>query len=133
MVRGLLRADVERYGALVLTEASRPLLRGETTLWLREDPAAPVRRPKRSTPAATVSSPLWEALRACRKRLADEHGVPPYVVFHDATLAAMLSERPSSAAELLDLPGVGQAKLARYGDAFLEVLRGADAGNDSSS
>ncbi len=134
VVRGLLRADVERYGALVLTEASRPLLRGETTLWLREDPAAPARRAtKRPAPAAPASSPLWEALRACRKRLADEHGVPPYVVFHDATLAAMLSERPSSAADLLDLPGVGQAKLARYGDAFLEVLREADAGNDSSS
>ncbi|MGE3773256.1 MAG: DNA helicase RecQ [Gammaproteobacteria bacterium] len=127
VVRGLLRADVERYGALTLTETSRPLLRGETTLWLREDPAAVVRRAKRATPAAAVapSSPLWEALRACRKRLADEHGVPPYVIFHDATLVAMASARPSCAADLLTLPGVGQAKLARYGDAFLEVLREA--------
>ena len=126
VVRGLLRADVERYGALTLTEASRPLLRGETTLWLREDPAAAVRRAKRATPAASApSSLLWEALRACRKRLADEHGVPPYVIFHDATLVAMAAARPSSADDLLSLPGVGQAKLARYGDAFLQVLREA--------
>lgn len=128
VVRGLLRTDVERFGALVLTEASRPLLRGETELWLREDPVAPARKTARrggATTAAPVSSPLWEALRACRKRLADEHGVPPYVIFHDATLAAMAAERPDSAAAMLNLPGVGQAKLARYGDAFLEVLREA--------
>lgn len=126
VVRGLLRADVERFGALVLTESSRPLLRGETELWLREDPlGAPAsRKPKRSSAAVdATSSPLWEALRACRKRLADEHGVPPYVIFHDATLAAMASERPVSREDMLTLPGVGQAKLARYGEAFLDVLR----------
>jgi len=126
VVRGLLRADVERFGALVLTESSRPLLRGETELWLREDPlGAPAsRKPKRSGASVdAASSPLWEALRACRKRLADEHGVPPYVIFHDATLAAMASERPVSREDMLTLPGVGQAKLARYGEAFLDVLR----------
>jgi ATP-dependent DNA helicase RecQ len=126
VVRGLLRADVDRFGALVLTESSRPLLRGETELWLREDPlGAPAsRKPKRSGASVdAASSPLWEALRACRKRLADEHGVPPYVIFHDATLAAMATERPVSPADLLSLPGVGQAKLARYGEAFLDVLR----------
>lgn len=126
VVRGLLRADVERFGALVLTESSRPLLRGETELWLREDPlGVPAsRKPKRSGASVdAASSPLWEALRACRKRLADEHGVPPYVIFHDATLAAMASERPVSREDMLTLPGVGQAKLARYGEAFLDVLR----------
>jgi len=126
VVRGLLRTEVERYGALTLTEASRPLLRGETQLWLREDPAVTIKRPKRAALAdLPASSPLWDALRACRKRLADEHGVPPYVIFHDSTLVAMAATRPASAADLLNLPGVGQAKLARYGDAFLEVLREA--------
>ncbi len=126
VVRGLLRADVERFGALVLTEASRPLLRGETELWLREDPAAPARKARRggtATFAPAVAAPLWDALRACRKRLADEHGVPPYVIFHDSTLAAMASLQPSSVEDLLSVPGVGQAKLARYGEAFLDVLR----------
>ena len=129
VVRGLLQSDVERFGALVLTAASRPLLRGETELWLREDPVvAPTRRKKRAASSAAMAptgSPLWEALRACRKRLADEHGVPPYVIFHDTTLAAMAAERPASIAELLSLPGVGQAKLSRYGEAFLAVLREA--------
>ncbi len=124
-VRGLLRADVERYGALALTDASRPLLRGETTLWLREDPAASVQRTRRPVSRAAPESPLWDALRACRKRLADAHGVPPYVIFHDATLIAMATTRPASPADLLNLPGVGRSKLDRYGDAFLEVLRSA--------
>ena len=130
VVRGLLRADVERFGALVLTEASRPLLRGENELWLREDTVAPARKGRRSVaaPAASnVAAPLWEALRACRKKLADEHGVPPYVIFHDATLAAMANLQPANAEELLGVPGVGQSKLARYGDAFLEVLRNPPA------
>jgi ATP-dependent DNA helicase RecQ len=127
VVRGLLRADMERFGALVLTEASRPLLRGETELWLREDPEAKVRKTRRSgaTAPAPGESPLWDALRARRRELADEHGVPPYVIFHDATLAAMAEQRPLTRAELLNIPGIGQAKLERYGDEFLEVLREA--------
>ncbi len=127
VVRGLLRADVERFGALVLTEPSRPLLRGETELWLREDPEAKARKTRRSasTAPAPGESPLWDALRARRRELADEHGVPPYVIFHDATLAAMAEHRPLTRAELLNIPGIGQAKLERYGDEFLEVLREA--------
>jgi len=127
VVRGLMRADVERYGALVLTEASRPLLRGETELWLREDGQAKARKTRRNTSAAPApgESPLWDALRARRRELADEHGVPPYVIFHDATLAAMAEQRPLTRAELLNIPGIGQAKLERYGDEFLQVLREA--------
>ncbi len=131
VVQGLLRSDVERYGALMLTEASRPLLRGEARLRLREDPPAPARRAGRAAVVAAErpSSALWEALRACRRRLADAHGVPPYVIFHDSTLAAMAAQRPTEPAALLELPGVGQTKLARYGAAFLEVLR-ADAATE---
>jgi ATP-dependent DNA helicase RecQ len=66
---------------------------------------------------------LWEALRECRRRLAAEHAVPPYVIFHDATLLQMVAQRPASADELLALSGVGRAKLERYGQVFLEAIR----------
>ncbi len=65
---------------------------------------------------------LFDALRTCRRELADEAGVPAYIVFGDKVLLEMVSRRPTSPSELLQVPGVGQAKLERYGDAFLEVL-----------
>ena len=128
LVRGYLRADVDRYGALVLTQAGRPLLRGDVSLRLREDPTTPVRsRKRRSTQAvAEEDMGLWHALRACRKELADAQDVPAYVIFSDATLAAMIEVRPRTAAELLGVSGVGRTKLEKYGDAFLRVIRGAD-------
>jgi ATP-dependent DNA helicase RecQ len=70
--------------------------------------------------------PLWNALRGCRKRLAEEHGVPPYVIFHDATLREMLAFRPTTPEQLLGITGVGQSKLERFGDEFLEVIRAAE-------
>jgi ATP-dependent DNA helicase RecQ len=128
LVRGYLRADVDRYGALVLTDTSRPLLRGDVTLRLREDPAAPVRSRKRrgAQPVAEGDAGLWNALRACRKELADVQGVPPYVIFHDATLAEMIAARPRTTSELLGISGVGKTKLEKYGEAFLRVIRAAD-------
>jgi len=127
MVQGYLRSDAERYGALRLTPRSRPLLKGEEQVWLREDPSA--KRAARKT--ARVASyevppegePLWEALRELRTRLSREASVPPYVIFHDATLREMVRLRPSSSAELLALQGIGETKLERYGEAFLNVLR----------
>ena len=97
LVRGYLRADVDRYGALVLTQTSRPLLRGDVTLRLREDPTTPARSRKRrgAQPVAEEDMGLWNALRACRKELADAQGVPPYVIFHDATLAEMIARAPA--------------------------------------
>ena len=127
MVQGYLRSDAERYGALRLTPRSRPLLKGEERVWLREDPAA--KRAARKTarvPSYQVppeGESLWEALRELRTRLAREAGVPPYVIFHDATLREMVRLRPSSPTELLALQGVGETKLERYGEAFLQVLR----------
>jgi len=126
VVLGYLRADPERYGGLALTEQSRPLLRGETKLELREDRKAPSAR-KKARGADTISPEderLFEALRECRKRIAAEQGVPPYVIFHDATLKAMAAERPTSPEALLGITGVGRAKLERYGERFLDVLRG---------
>ena len=63
-----------------------------------------------------------EALRACRKQLADKQGVPPYVIFHDTTLFDMLERRPSTLGELAEVSGVGAAKLEKYGDLFLQTL-----------
>jgi ATP-dependent DNA helicase RecQ len=126
LVQGYVRIDHEGYGAVGLTEASRGLLRGETTLRVREDPKTPAAaRKKRAGPSevAPQDEPLWEALRECRKELAAEHNVPPYVIFHDATLRQMVALKPVDDAALLAVGGVGQAKLARYGERFLEVLR----------
>jgi ATP-dependent DNA helicase RecQ len=129
VVKGYLRVDHEGFGALALTEASRALLRGETTLRVREDTkAAPRKKAKTRGPAGDVAPEhegLWEALRECRRQLAQEQNVPPYVIFHDATLKAMLAERPSDEQALLAISGVGQAKLERYGERFLSVLKAA--------
>ena len=127
VVQGYLRVDQDRYGALVLTESSRPLLRGEVEVRLREDPkeTAVRKKAKVSTSVAALSEAdqaLFEALRELRRRLAAEHGVPPYVIFHDATLIGMATLRPSSEDELLAVNGVGQAKLERYGSEFLNEL-----------
>ncbi|MFI2810405.1 MULTISPECIES: DNA helicase RecQ [Microbulbifer] len=129
VVRGYLEVDGEAFGALKLTQACRPLLRGEEEIQLRKLPAAARQGPgeRRTTSATeidTADQPLWEALRACRKRLADERGVPPYVVFHDATLREMVAAKPQSEVELLAISGVGDSKLARFGADFLEVLQG---------
>jgi ATP-dependent DNA helicase RecQ len=125
IVMGYLRADAERYGALVLTPKSREILRGEKPLELRKDPTR-TKKPKRTTSAPAPVGPedadLWDALRACRRDLADEHGVPAYVIFHDRTLHEMMLYRPRNADELLAINGIGQAKLERYGERFLEVL-----------
>jgi ATP-dependent DNA helicase RecQ len=127
LVRNYLRAEVERFGALVLTDLSRPLLRGDVSLRLREDgsSAARSRKKRGAQPVAVADAGLWEALRACRKQLADAQGVPPYVIFHDATLLEMTAARPRTTAELSAISGVGGAKLAKYGDIFLSVIRDA--------
>jgi ATP-dependent DNA helicase RecQ len=127
VVNGCLRADATRFGALVLTEASRKILRGEQVLRLRDDPVATrkskSRRPASGAEIAIVDTVLWDALRECRQRLATEHNVPPYVIFHDSTLRQMLTDKPADADQFLELSGVGQAKLNRYGDEFLAVIR----------
>ncbi len=71
-------------------------------------------------------SDLWQALRDCRKKLADDNNVPPYVIFHDATLSQMAATKPKTSEALLEISGVGQTKLDRYGSDFLEVVRLAE-------
>jgi ATP-dependent DNA helicase RecQ len=126
IVQGYLSVNHEGFGALTLMDASRALLRGETTLRVREEAKAPTSRKKPRSPLGDVApdeQEMWEALRECRRQLAAEHNVPPYVIFHDATLRQMLAERPADREGLLGISGVGQAKLERYGERFLEVLR----------
>jgi ATP-dependent DNA helicase RecQ len=128
VARGLLDVDAQAYGGLKLNDACRGLLRGEETIQLRRDiktTAAAVAR-KQGVAVDAEDQGLWNALRACRKRLAEEHGVPPYVIFHDATLREMLEFRPTTASQLLSITGVGQSKLERFGDEFLEVIREAE-------
>lgn len=125
IARGLISVDIEGHGNLCLTEASRPVLRGEEKLWLRKEQKAP--KTTRKTQRATIDLlesdiPLWEALRACRRRLAEEFDVPPYVVFHDATLREMLEQRPLTRQQFSRLSGVGAAKLDRYAEAFIAVI-----------
>lgn len=130
---GLLQVQMEGHGGLNLTEAARPLLRGETKLWLRRDNEAgrrAISRAERTSRtreafADAKEDPLWQALKAMRLQLAREQGVPPYVIFHDSTLLEILNQRPSSLTELERISGVGQAKLARYGDQFLKVVEDA--------
>ncbi|WP_444944630.1 DNA helicase RecQ [Microbulbifer sp. ZKSA006] len=126
IVRGYLEVEGEFQG-LRLTEICRPLLRREETLSLRKLPAKAARAQGRDNRNLDDLTPenqvLWEALRDCRKQLAEERGVPPYVVFHDATLRGMVQAHPQTRSELLAVSGVGDSKLERFGDAFLAVLR----------
>ena len=125
VVLGLMTVDSQGYGALQLSEKSRPLLRGEVDLPLRRDllVASKTRKPKRKTVDIAVENQgLFDALRECRKELADEGGVPPYVIFHDATLMQMAEEKPNSSESMLEISGVGQTKLDRYGSSFLKVI-----------
>ncbi|QFY43331.1 DNA helicase RecQ [Candidatus Methylospira mobilis] len=133
---GLLDVDMEGYGGLRLSEAARPVLRSEQTVRLRRD-AAPVKpkagKDERGTQARTAlvgpgEDLLWTALKAKRLELAREQGVPPYVIFHDSTLLEILNRKPKMLSEMGLLNGVGQAKLAKYGDIFLQVI--AEAEND---
>ncbi|WP_054113447.1 DNA helicase RecQ [Marinagarivorans algicola] len=117
--------DVDReFGSLLLTESCRALLRGEVNVELRKDAKITTKRGKRQAIEVDHEDlPLWHALRQCRRRLSEEYGVPPYVIFHDASLKHMLEVRPQSTQQLMQVSGVGDAKAQKYGQSFLDVLR----------
>ena len=121
---GYVDIDVDRHGALCLTEKCREVLRGGQKLELRKQlkQEKTTRDNKKKSNIRPQDHPLWDALRALRTTLAEEAGVPPYVIFHDATLQEMLKKRPSSKQELSRISGVGEQKLARYGQAFLAEI-----------
>lgn len=127
---GYLEADIQAYGGIKLTETARPVLRGEVEVWLRRDEDSGKRKSSKAERGARAKEgyaeanedPLWHALKAKRTELAREQGVPPYVIFHDSTLLEILNQKPGSLSEMGNISGIGQAKLTRYGDAFLQVL-----------
>jgi ATP-dependent DNA helicase RecQ len=131
LAAGLLATDAEGFGTLRLTSASRDVLVGHRSIHMREE-TRPARRASRRRDSQLVTGaslgieayeqPLWDALRGLRSRLAKQHGVPAYVIFHDATLLAMLRAMPENEEDLASISGIGEAKLKRYGRDFLEVI-----------
>ncbi len=121
---GYIDIDIERHGALRLTEKCRPVLRGEQQLQLRklsvEEKAS--KEKKQKSPVRPQDQVLWEALRLLRQEIAGESGVPPYVIFHDSTLQEMLKKRPQSTNDMNRISGVGEQKLKRYGKQFLNEI-----------
>ena len=124
--RGLVEVDFEGFGALKLTEACRPILRGEQQLMLRKDQQPEkikAEKEARKQSDTAQNATLWEALRAKRREIADAQDIPPYIIFHDATLMAMMEAKPASLHQLANLPGVGERKLKLYGEQFLAVIK----------
>ncbi len=138
--RGFLTVDPEGYGGLQLTAKAKPVLKGIEELHLRQEtlskPAARRRAAAKKVTAATASlgddtaeQALFETLRELRRRLAAEQELPPYVIFHDKTLAAMAVHKPTTPEQFLSLSGVGEAKLERYGEAFMSAIRQEGTGS----
>ena len=156
LARHLLELDAEGYGGLRLTPAAKPVLSGAQSLLLRRESPAPLKagraarlsrdrerdRPATRLPVSArhgesrlesdgepdpATLELFQRLRALRRRLAEEQSVPPYVIFHDRVLLELARLRPASADDLLQVSGVGQAKLERYGPAFLDEIHAAGA------
>ena len=123
VARGYLRVDVDRFGALRLEEQCRQLLRGEEAIELRRDAAK--KKGKQTTKTnlpADIDVVLWEALRDRRRELAEDQGVPPYVIFHDRTLQEMCTALPENLTQFSRLTGVGERKLDKYGSDFIAVI-----------
>lgn len=126
VARGLVAVDFDRFGALQLTEACRPILRGEQQLMLRKDlKATKIKGSKRESRqfGKTDDTLLWNALRAKRKSIAETQNVPPYIIFLDATLMAMLEAKPTNRQQMSLLSGIGERKLELYADEFLAVIK----------
>lgn len=135
MARGLILVDVAAYGSLRLTDECRPILRGEEAVRLRFDRKnsskssgksarnnAGIDRATEAYGLTPADVPLFEHLKQIRKRLADEQGVPSFVVFHDKTLRQMAANKPTSLSVFAGLEGVGETKLARYGEDFIQAI-----------
>ncbi len=120
--QGLIDEAQDGYSVLSLNALSWQVLRGERPVSIARA-VKPARRSKDGTRASSTNDSLFERLRALRKRLADENGLPPYVVFHDSTLREMAEHMPLDLDQFAALPGVGQAKLARYGEQFIAAVR----------
>jgi ATP-dependent DNA helicase RecQ len=127
IVRGAIEVDHDSFGALRMTQTAQPILRGAVQVSFRRDRTATTsiaalkKKPERMA-LDPASSSLYEILRAERTRLAREQRVPAYVIFHDATLAAIATARPGTLNELGEIPGMGKTKIERYGAAVLAAV-----------
>ena len=127
LARELLMVEGD-YSTLALTDASATVLRGERQVMLRREPEKPARAAKRPKQSAAVADlpeqavPVFERLRAWRGSTAKEQGVPAYVVFHDATLRQIAAQAPTTLADLGTINGIGESKLAKYGQQILDTL-----------
>jgi ATP-dependent DNA helicase RecQ len=129
MAQGLLSVE-GNYQTFVLTEASREVMRGERPVMMRRDPPKQARARVRSSAKQTAAeaqlpaeaTPVFEQLRSWRGATAKEQGVPAYVIFHDATLREIATRMPTSLDELGTISGIGENKLAKYGQGVLETL-----------
>ncbi|CAD0184360.1 ATP-dependent DNA helicase RecQ [Ruegeria sp. THAF57] len=128
MGHDLVRPDPDRHGALRMTEAAKPILKGEAQINLRKDTIRKAtRRPAVKAMVAEEDAPLLSALKAKRRALAESQRVPAYVIFPDRTLIEMAETRPMTLDDMARIGGVGAKKLERYGDTFLEVIAGEAA------
>ncbi|MCA3450365.1 MAG: DNA helicase RecQ [Rhodobacter sp.] len=126
MGRDLVRPDADRHGALRMTDAARPILRGEASITLRRDTVQSAgAKPAVRSLVSDGDAPLLSALKAKRRALAEAAGVPAYIVFADRTLIEMAERRPRSLDDMARITGVGAKKLESFGAAFLEVITGA--------
>ncbi len=118
--------DINQFNVLKLTPKAIPILKGQESVFLtipnNDPPKQSKKKAKALSERSTIKNPLFELLRGLRRKLADEENKPPFMIFSDATLHAMTDARPENKEQLLDISGVGQHKLARYGHQFLEVL-----------
>jgi ATP-dependent DNA helicase RecQ len=128
-----LAVDAQAFNTLQLTEQSRGVLKGEVTVRLRESVSTPVERKSRRTTrlSAVVKAPInldseglmrYSALKAWRAEVAKEHNLPAYVIFHDATLAAIAQRAPQSLDDLQGISGIGAKKLEAYASEVLRVV-----------
>ncbi len=127
VARSLVSVNFDHFGVLQLTDACRPILRGEQQLMLRKDIKPEKSRLRKKGASKSVNrggsnSELWEALRAKRREIADAQDVPPYIIFNDATLTAMLEIKPTNRQQMALISGVGEQKLKLYADQFLAVI-----------
>ncbi len=128
MGRDLVRPDPDRHGALRMTDAARPILRGDEAITLRRDTVASAApRPAVRTQVSDEDAPLLAALKARRRALAEAASVPAYVVFPDRTLIEMAERRPATLDQMARITGVGAKKLESYGTEFLAVITGQAA------
>jgi ATP-dependent DNA helicase RecQ len=124
MHQRLIGQSQDGYSVLSLNESSWQVLRNERSVMVATtDKADRARTPPPGAAAAADGDALFERLRALRKQLADTHGLPPYVIFHDATLREIVARRPQTIGQFAEIRGVGEGKLARYGQQFIAALR----------